>query len=91
MSVVQSSVLITNRVGLHARPARLLVQTAAQFRSRILVECGEKTVNAKSIVGILKLGASMGSTLVLHAEGEDAEEAISSLTELVNRKFDEEE
>ncbi|HYK86035.1 MAG TPA: HPr family phosphocarrier protein [Ktedonobacteraceae bacterium] len=91
MSVVQSNVLITNRVGLHARPARLLVQTAAQFRSRISVACGEKTVNAKSIVGILKLGASMGSILVLHAEGEDAEEAISSLTELVNRKFDEEE
>lgn len=91
MSVVQSNVLITNRVGLHARPARLLVQTAAQFRSRISVAYGEKTVNAKSIVGILKLGASMGSTLVLYAEGEDAEEAISSLAELVNRKFDEEE
>ena len=91
MSVVQTSVLITNQVGLHARPARLLVQTAAQFQSRIVVECGEKTANAKSIVGVLKLGANMGSTLILHAEGEDAENAINSLTELVNRKFDEEE
>lgn len=91
VSGVETSVLITNRVGLHARPARLLVQTAAQFQSQIRVQCGEKTANAKSIVGVLKLGAVMGNTLVLRAEGEDAEEAISALADLIRRKFDEEE
>ena len=60
MSIIETNVTITNRVGLHARPARLLVQTAAQFQSQIQVRRGEKTANAKSIVGVLKLGAVMG-------------------------------
>ncbi len=91
MSIVETSLVITNKVGLHARPARLLVQTAAQFQARISVQCGEKTANAKSILGVLKLGAALGDTLVLHAEGEDAEQAVETLTSLARRKFDEEE
>lgn len=91
MSVIATSVLITNQVGLHARPARLLVQAAAQFRSQISLQCGEKKANAKSIIGVLKLGAVLGNMLLMQAEGEDAEEAITTLTELVQRKFDEEE
>jgi len=88
---VETSLVITNKVGLHARPARLLVQTAAQFQARISVRCGEKTANAKSILGVLKLGVALGDTLVLHAEGEDAEQAVETLTSLARRKFDEEE
>lgn len=91
MSIVETSLVITNKVGLHARPARLLVQTAAQFQARISVQCGEKTANAKSILGVLKLGAALGDMLVLHAEGEDAEQAVETLTSLARRKFDEEE
>lgn len=91
MSVAENTVIIINKVGLHARPASLLVQTAAQFQSRIQVKCGDKTANAKSIVSVLKLGAVLGNTLVLHAEGEDAETALRTLTELVERKFDEED
>jgi phosphotransferase system HPr (HPr) family protein len=90
VSVVESSVIITNSVGLHARPARLLVQTSAQFRSQIRLQSGEKTANAKSIVGVLKLGASCGDTITFWAEGEDAEEALKALVDLVQRKFDEE-
>jgi phosphotransferase system HPr (HPr) family protein len=89
--VAENSVVIVNKVGLHARPASLLVQTAAKFQSRIQVQCGDKTANAKSIVGVMKLGAVLGHILTLHAEGEDAEEALRTLTELVQRKFDEEE
>jgi phosphotransferase system HPr (HPr) family protein len=89
MIVVEESVVITNQVGLHARPARLLVQTAAQFSSQIQVKCKDKTANAKSIVGILKLGAMLGDTLQLRAEGDDARNAVNTLTELVQRKFDE--
>jgi len=91
VTIVETSLVITNKVGLHARPARLLVQTAAQFQARISVQCGEKTANAKSILGVLKLGAALGDTLVLHAEGEDAEQAVETLTSLARRKFDEEE
>ena len=90
MPVVETSVIITNQVGLHARPARLLVQTAAQFRSQIQLRHGEKTANAKSILGVLTLGAILGDTIMLHAEGEDAEEALKVLTDLVNQKFYEE-
>jgi phosphotransferase system HPr (HPr) family protein len=91
VSGTETSVVITNKVGLHARPARLLVQTAAQFQAQIQVQCGEKTANAKSIIGVLKLGAVMGNTLLVRAEGTDAEEAVKALAELVERKFDEEE
>ena len=91
MPVVETSVIITNQVGLHARPARLLVQTAAQFRSQIQLRHGEKTANAKSILGVLTLGAVLGDTITLHAEGEDAEEALKILADLVNHKFNEED
>lgn len=91
MTTVETSVVILNKVGLHARPARLLVQNAALFQASIHLKFGEKAANAKSIVGVLKLGAALGDTLVLCAEGEDAEQAIDTLAELVRRKFDEEE
>ena len=90
MPVIENSVVITNKVGLHARPATLFVQKAASFQSQIQVRHGEKSANAKSIVGVLKLGASMGATLAIRAEGEDAAEAVSALLELVERKFGEE-
>jgi phosphotransferase system HPr (HPr) family protein len=89
--IAETSVVILNKVGLHARPARLLVQTAAQFKASIQLKFGDKTANAKSIIGVLKLGAELGDPLVLYAEGEDAEEALKTLSELVLRKFDEEE
>jgi phosphotransferase system HPr (HPr) family protein len=89
--VVQTHVVITNRIGLHARPARLLVQTAAQFQAKIQLQVGEKAANARSIVGVLKLGASCGDTIHISAEGNDAQEAINTLTDLIHRKFDEEE
>lgn len=91
MTTVQTKVVISNRVGLHARPARLLVQTAAQFQSHIQVQSGDKSANARSIIGILKLGAALGDTLHIYAEGEDAEEAVKTLIDLVQRKFGEEE
>ena len=90
MEIVEKSVVILNSVGLHARPATLLVQNAALFQARIHIIFGEKTANAKSIVNVLKLGAALGDTLVLRVEGEDAKQAIDSITDLVHRKFDEE-
>jgi phosphotransferase system HPr (HPr) family protein len=89
--VVETRVVIINRVGLHARPARLLVQTAAQFQSRIQLQLGEQLINARSILGVLKLGAVLGDAVLIRAEGEDAEDAVKTLIDLVSRKFDEEE
>ncbi len=66
------------------------MQEAARYQARIQVQSGEKSANAKSILGVLKLGASQGVTLYLRAEGEDAAEAIQALIALVERKFDEE-
>jgi len=91
MPVMETRLIITNKVGLHARPAALLVQTAAQFQSKIQVQLGERVVNAKSILSVMKLGATVGSTIVVRAEGEDAEQALAALRDLVYRKFDEEE
>lgn len=89
MPVVENTVIVTNKVGLHARPATLFVQEAAHFQAQIQVRNGDKSANAKSILGVLKLGASQGTTLQLRAEGEDAAEAIQALISLVERKFDE--
>lgn len=91
MPVVETSLVITNKVGLHLRPAGLLVQTAAQFQSKIVVQFDGKTANAKSIMGVMKLEVTVGSAIVLRAEGEDAERAIAALTDLARRNFDEEE
>jgi phosphotransferase system HPr (HPr) family protein len=91
MPIAETRLVITNKVGLHARPARLLVQTAARFQSQIRLQHGEQVANAKSIVGVLKLGAIRGETIVVRAEGEDAEEAVKTLSDLVNRKFEEAE
>lgn len=91
MPVMETSLVITNKVGLHLRPASLLVQTAAQFQSKIQVQFDEKTANAKSMLGVMKLGVSVGDTIVVRAEGEDAAQAIAALTDLARRNFDEEE
>ena len=80
---------IDHEVGLHARPASAFVQTAAKFSSDIEVTHGEKTVNAKSILAVLTLGAHQGAELVISAEGADAEAALIALEELVVNNFGE--
>jgi phosphocarrier protein HPr len=82
---------IRNKVGLHARPAALFVQEANKFKADITVRNGDALANAKSILSVLTLGADQGATIVLSAEGEDAEEALSALRTLVETGFGEEE
>ena len=78
---------ITHPVGLHARPATLFVRTAAQFKSKITIRHGDMEGSAKSIIKVLCLGAVNGSTIQLSAEGEDAQEALAALKELVESDF----
>ena len=90
MSVVSQSVKIQNLKGLHARATSAFVKVADSFESEITVKKQDLIVNGKSIMGLLMLGAPLGETIIISAEGADADEAISALTELVNNKFGEE-
>lgn len=81
---------ITNKVGLHARPAALFVQTAARFKeTRIDVLKDGTPRNAKSILNVLGLGVTQGTTIVVRAEGPEAEAALAALSELVSSDFNE--
>ena len=81
--------LVLNTLGLHARAAAQLVQTANRYRSEILVEREGQSVNGKSIMGVLMLAAGKGSEIVVSCEGEDAEEAMASLAQLIENGFGE--
>jgi phosphotransferase system HPr (HPr) family protein len=82
---------IQNKVGLHARPAAVLVQTANKFKSDITIEKDGKAVSAKSILGVLSLGAEKGSVITVETNGADEKEAMEAMQELVNNKFGDEE
>ncbi|HUI08105.1 MAG TPA: HPr family phosphocarrier protein [Verrucomicrobiae bacterium] len=83
-------VKVTNKLGVHARPAAMFVKVANRFESDILVEKDGEQVNGKSIMGLMMLAAGQGSTLVITATGRDAEVAVRELESLFQRKFDEE-
>lgn len=72
--------------GLEARPVAMLVQVASQYESRIQVECGEKRVNAKSIMGMMTLGLNVGESVVIIAEGADEEAAIAGIESYLTSK-----
>lgn len=86
----EEQVEVVNRAGLHARPAAELVKVAGGFASEIHVEKDGLRVNGKSIMGVLMLAAEKGAILTLTAEGEDAEDAVEALADLVRRGFEEE-
>lgn len=83
------TLLIQNRLGLHARPAALFVQMANRFKSEIEVHKGKETVNGKSIMGILTLAAGRGSQITIRAAGPDADKAVLSLAKLIRNDFGE--
>lgn len=82
---------VHNKVGLHARPAAQFVRTAKQFSSDVKVTHGERETNAKSILGVLTLGANQGAVVTIRAEGDDAEQALAALEALVENNFGEAE
>lgn len=88
--MIEKELKILNHSGLHTRPASQFVKTANQFKSDITVYKGDSSANGKSIISIIALGASKGSTIRLTADGEDEEEAIKALSELIENKFGEE-
>lgn len=87
---VASALDITNKAGLHARAAALLVQTASRFKSKVHIEKDGEVVNGKSIMGVMMLAATQGSVINVNVEGPDEVEAMAAITELVCGKFGEE-
>ncbi|MBA2872768.1 phosphocarrier protein [Anoxybacillus calidus] len=77
---------VTAESGIHARPATMLVQAASKFDSDINLEYNGKTVNLKSIMGVMSLGIPQGAEIKIVAEGSDAAEAIASLTETLTKE-----
>ncbi len=88
--VCREKVTVINSLGLHARPASMLVQVASGYNSDIMLSKDGMQVNAKSIMGVMMLAAEMGAEVEIEAEGRDAKEAVAAIRELFTRKFDEE-
>ena len=87
--MLQQDIEITNKLGLHARASAKLTQIAGQFKSSIWITRNERRINAKSIMGVMMLAASKGSTIKLEVDGEDEAEAMRLLVDLINDKFGE--
>jgi phosphocarrier protein len=81
---------ITNKLGIHARPAAMFVKTANRFACDVFVEKDGEKINGKSIMGLMMLAAGPGSKLMIYVRGADAFQALAELEALVKRKFDEE-
>lgn len=88
--MIEKEVTIKNRAGIHARPAALIVQTANEFDSEIYMEKSGNKINAKSIMGIITLGAAYNTTLSVIAEGKDEEAAVAAIVRLFENRFEEE-
>lgn len=80
---------VLNQVGLHARPATFFIQKANEFKSSVWVEKDERKVNAKSLLGVLSLGIVKGTKINLIADGQDEEEAVVTLVNLIASNFTE--
>jgi phosphocarrier protein len=86
MEMAEKVFKVTAESGIHARPATLLVQTASKFNSDINLEYNGKTVNLKSIMGVMSLGVPKGAQIKIVAEGTDAAEAMAALTETLAKE-----
>lgn len=87
--MVERSVEIVNKNGIHARPAAEIVKTAGKFKSHITLSREDLEVNGKSIMGVMMLAAECGSQVQLRADGPDAVEAVEAIALLISNKFGE--
>ena len=88
---ISKNIKIINKLGMHARAAAQFVQLASSFSSHIEIEKDKRRVNGKSIMGVMMLAASKDSEVTLYTNGEDEEESMSKLEELINNRFNEDE
>ena len=88
--MIERQVTVTNRAGIHARPAAMIVQTASRYEARIMLGKDNDEINAKSIMGIITLGAGYDTVLTMKIEGPDEQEAADALASLFENRFQEE-
>lgn len=88
--MTEKMLTVRNRAGIHARPAALIAQTANKFASEITLVKDTTTVNAKSIMGVITMAAGYNTTLTVKAEGADEQEAVDTIFNLFESKFEEE-
>ncbi|MBN2826659.1 MAG: HPr family phosphocarrier protein [Tissierellales bacterium] len=84
-----AEVIIDNELGIHARPASVIVKKASGFKSELYMIKDGVRANLKSIIGVLSLGVQSGDTVIFETDGEDAQEALSAMIQLANSKFGE--
>ena len=87
--ILEKRFVIKNKLGLHARPAALFVQTANRYQCRVEVQKGNEKVNGKSIMGIMTLAAGVGTAITVRTEGPDAQKAMTDIAKLINSDFGE--
>ena len=85
--MISKEVVISNQVGLHARPATFFIQKANEYKASIWVEKDDRRVNAKSLLGVLSLGIVKGTGITIIADGSDEEEAVAALGALIASDF----
>lgn len=81
--MVSKKVTVINPSGLHLRPAGVLSQTAMQFKSKTIIECGEKNIVAKSVLNVMAAGVRCGTEITVVCDGPDEEEALAKITEAI--------
>lgn len=87
--MLERDIVVSNRLGLHARASAKLVQLVAGFKSNVWLVSKGREVNAQSIMGVMMLAAGMGTALTVRAEGADEDAALAAVVDLFDRKFDE--
>ncbi len=88
--MLKKTVVIINKLGLHARAAARFVETAAAYEADIRIKCGDKSVDGKSIMGLMMLAAAKGASVELAVQGRDEERALPALVRLIENRFEEE-
>lgn len=89
--MIEQTTTICNKLGLHARAASKLANTANQFGSQVKVSCNGKTIDAKSIMSLMLLAACKGTDITVSTDGKDENEAMDAVITLINNRFDEDE
>jgi phosphocarrier protein HPr len=87
--MIERTVTIVNKNGLHARPAAEIVKLAAKYQSEITIVRDDLEVNGKSIMGVMMLAAECGASIVVRANGPDAEQAVGAIEQLIANRFGE--
>jgi phosphocarrier protein len=88
--MVEAKVTVQNKMGLHARPAALLVKTASLFKSDVFITREDQVVNGKSIMGVMMLAAGYGTELTISVKGKDEEQTLATIVKVFEDKFGEE-